>query len=106
MGLWLRNAEGNSKMIPEWTDVVIVKPSNNDGCHAGTCGRVFMNGMEIKNVSKLEMSEVIGDDDIPSVTLTLEPKMIRILLDTDFTVDEQDVLQYNGPRKLRIKREV
>lgn len=92
-------------MIPEWSEITIVKPSNLDQpeCHNGCSGRVFIDGMEIKSVSRLEISEVIGDEDIPSVTLTIEPRMVRILLDTDF-VEEEDVLVYNRPRKLIIRR--
>lgn len=92
-------------MIPEWSEITIVKPSSpsQPECHNGCSGRVFIDGMEIRSVSKLEISEVIGDDDIPSVTLTIEPRMVRILLDTDF-VEEDDVLVYNRPRKLIIRR--
>lgn len=92
-------------MIPEWSEITIVKPSNasQPGCHNGCAGRVFIDGMEIKSVSKLEISEIIGDEDIPSVTLTIEPRMVRILLDTDF-IEEEDTLVYNRPRKLIIRR--
>lgn len=92
-------------MIPEWSEITIVKPSDSQrpDCHNGSAGRVFIDGMEIRSVSNLEVSGVIGDDDIPSVTLTIEPRMVRILLDTDF-VEEEDVLVYNRPRKLIIRR--
>ena len=91
-------------MTPEWSDVVIVKPDSVAGVHNGSYGRVYIDGHEIKSVSLCKVDGVIGGDDIPSVTLEIEPKSLRIILESDLTEDEAGVLTYDRPRKLIIRR--
>lgn len=93
-------------MSPEWSEVVVVTPTNDgDGQTVrGAYGRLFVDGHEIKSVSKLELSDVINGDEIPEVTVTFNPRSIRIMLDSDLVTDENDTLVYNLPRKLRIRK--
>lgn len=91
-------------MTPEWSDVVIVKPDNEPGVHDGAYGRVFIDGHEIKSVSLCKVDGVIGGEDIPSVTLEIEPKSLRIILASDLKEDDAGILHYDSPRKLIIRR--
>ncbi len=92
-------------MTPEWSEVVVVKPDKQvEGVHEGACGRVYIDGHEVKNVSQCNLEGVIGDEDIPSVTLTIEPRSIRIILESDLQEDDMGVLNYDRPRKLIIRR--
>ncbi len=91
-------------MSPDWSEVVIVKPESEPGVHRGAYGRVYIDGHEIKSVSLCKLDGVIGDDDIPSITLQIEPKSVRIILESDLTEDEAGVLTYDRPRKLIIRR--
>jgi len=90
---------------PDWSEVVIVVPTNEDGSTIrGLYGRVFIDGREIKAVSDLKYDPIIGSEDIAEVTMTFNPKSLRVLLDSDFNIEEEDVLVYNTPRKLRIRK--
>lgn len=91
-------------MSPDWSDITLIMPTNDDGeTVRGCAGRVFINGAEIKSVSAFEVAPLISDE-IPSVTLTIEPRNIRVLLDSDFD-NEGEALVYNRPRKLRFRRQ-
>lgn len=92
-------------MSPDWSDVVVVKTDKEQpGTHHGAYGRVYIDGHEIKNVSMCKVDGVIGGDDIPSITLEIEPKSIRIILESDLKEDEAGTLHYDSPRKLIIRR--
>lgn len=93
-------------MIPDWCDIVVVKPTDvqeDVDVQRGACGRVYINGVEIKHVSKLTSSDIIGDEDIPSVTITIEPRSFRVMSDVDFE-EQENQLVYNGPRRLIIRK--
>jgi len=91
-------------MSPDWSELVVVQPTDDDGQTLKGCyGRVFIDGVEIKSVSKIEFGDIIGDE-IPEVSMTFNPRNIRLLLDSDMVVAEDDALVYNTPRKLRIRK--
>jgi hypothetical protein len=92
-------------MSPDWSEVVVVTPTDDrDGQTVrGSYGRLFVDGHEIKSVSKIAISDLVGDE-IPEVTVTFNPRNIRIMLDSDLAADENDALVYNLPRKLRIRK--
>ena len=94
-------------MSPDWSEVVVVTPTDQQDRQTmrGSYGRLFIDGHEIKSVSKVEFSDVINSDDIPEVTVTFNPRNIRIMLDSDLDIDEgEGALIYNLPRKLRIRK--
>lgn len=92
-------------MSPDWSQVTVVMPADDADPDTvrGAYGRVYIDGQEIKSVSRVEVSPIVGDD-IPEIIITLNPRNLRILLDTDFTVDDEDMLIYDAPRKLRIRK--
>ena len=91
-------------MSPDWSDITLVMPTDDDGeTVRGCAGRVFIDGAEVKSVSAFEIAPLIADE-IPSVTLTIEPRNIRVLLDSDFD-NNGEAMVYNRPRKLRFRRQ-
>jgi len=95
-------------MSPNWSEVVVVVPTlvpedKDDSTIRGLYGKVFIDGRQIQAVVKLEYNPIIGAEDIAEVTMTFNPRSLRILLDSDF-IEEEGVLVYNSPRKLIIRR--
>lgn len=93
-------------MVEDWCEIIVVKPTNDgddNDIQRGACGRVYINGMEVKSVSRFVASDIIGEEDIPSVTITIEPRSLRIMSDIDFH-EQESQLVYNGPRRLIIRK--